>query len=209
MTYIIAEPCITEKDGSCVEVCPVDCIYEGEDQFYIHPDECIDCGVCEPECPIDAIHSDTEENMEKWVEINRIYAEKWPMINEKKEPPPDSKDWENVNNKFEKLLDKNPNFDYELIEDINPEVLKKKIVDFDALSIRTAKLSSDIINLGEIAFWIEGNSIAIGFGRTPISKSNEIRLAARVNIWADAEYPEQLKLLSKISNGHDISIIIK
>ena len=69
--------------------------------------------------------------------------------------------------------------------------------------------AKDIINLGEIAFWIEGNSIAIGFGRTPISQLDEIRLAARVNIWADAEYPEQLKSLSKISNGHDISIIIK
>ena len=69
--------------------------------------------------------------------------------------------------------------------------------------------AKDIVKLGEIAFWIEGNSIAIGFGRTPISKLNEIRLAARVNIWADAEYPEQLKSLSKISNGHDISIIIK
>ena len=69
--------------------------------------------------------------------------------------------------------------------------------------------AKDIVKLGEIAFWIEGNSIAIGFGRTPISKLNEIRLAARVNIWADAEYPEKLKLLSKINNGHDISIIIK
>jgi len=69
--------------------------------------------------------------------------------------------------------------------------------------------ANDIINLGEIAFWIEENSIAIGFGKTPISKLNEIKLAARVNIWADAEYPEQLKLLSKISNGHDIRIIIK
>ena len=69
--------------------------------------------------------------------------------------------------------------------------------------------ANDIINLGEIAFWIEGNSIAIGFGKTPISKLNEIRLAARVNIWADAEYPEQIKLLSKISNGHDIRVFIK
>ena len=69
--------------------------------------------------------------------------------------------------------------------------------------------AKDIINLGEIAFWIEGNSIAIGFGRTPISKLNEIRLAARVNIWANAEYPEQLKLLSKIRDDHEISITIK
>ena len=69
--------------------------------------------------------------------------------------------------------------------------------------------AKDIVKLGEIAFWIEGNSIAIGFGRTPISKLNEIRLAARVNIWTDAEYPEQLKLLTKISDGHEISITIK
>ena len=69
--------------------------------------------------------------------------------------------------------------------------------------------AKDIVKLGEIAFWIEGNSIALGFGRTPISKLNEIRLAARVNIWADAEYPEQLTLLTKISDGHEISITIK
>ena len=55
MPYIIAEPCINVKDRSCVDVCPVDCIYEGEDQLYIHPDECIDCGACEPECPWQAI----------------------------------------------------------------------------------------------------------------------------------------------------------
>ncbi len=55
MTYIITEPCIGTKDASCVKVCPVDCIYEGEDQYYINPDECIDCGACEPECPVSAI----------------------------------------------------------------------------------------------------------------------------------------------------------
>ena len=58
MPYIIAEPCINVKDRSCVDVCPVDCIYEGEDQLYIHPDECIDCGACEPECPVQAIFAE-------------------------------------------------------------------------------------------------------------------------------------------------------
>ncbi|HEV8509476.1 MAG TPA: ferredoxin [Gemmatimonadales bacterium] len=55
MPYVIAEPCINVKDRSCVDVCPVDCIYEGADMLYIHPDECIDCGACEPECPVTAI----------------------------------------------------------------------------------------------------------------------------------------------------------
>ena len=60
MTYIITEPCIGTKDASCVEVCPVDCIYESEEQYFIHPDECIDCGACEPECPVQAIFPDTD-----------------------------------------------------------------------------------------------------------------------------------------------------
>jgi NAD-dependent dihydropyrimidine dehydrogenase PreA subunit len=55
MTYVITEPCINVKDKACVDVCPVDCIYEGADQLFISPDECIDCGACEPECPVDAI----------------------------------------------------------------------------------------------------------------------------------------------------------
>ena len=68
----------------CVEVCPVDCFYEGENMLVIHPDECIDCGVCEPECPVEAIFSDTEDGSEKWAEINRKYSEIWPNINQKK-----------------------------------------------------------------------------------------------------------------------------
>ncbi|MGH7579188.1 MAG: ferredoxin [Gemmatimonadales bacterium] len=60
MTYVIAEPCIGVKDRSCVDVCPVDCIYEDEDQLYIHPDECIDCGACVPECPVTAIFTEEE-----------------------------------------------------------------------------------------------------------------------------------------------------
>jgi len=68
----------------CVEVCPVDCFYEGENMLVIHPDECIDCGVCEPECPVDAIVPDTEDDPDgKWLEINSKYAEIWPVIHPK------------------------------------------------------------------------------------------------------------------------------
>ncbi len=75
MTYIIAEPCVGEKAGDCVDVCPVDCIYEGEDQFYIHPDECIDCGACEPECPVQAIFAeeDVPPEWESYIEKNAAF----------------------------------------------------------------------------------------------------------------------------------------
>jgi ferredoxin len=60
LTYVVNESCIRCKIMDCVDVCPVDCFYEGENMLVIHPDECIDCGVCEPECPVDAIKPDTE-----------------------------------------------------------------------------------------------------------------------------------------------------
>jgi ferredoxin len=73
MPYIITEACKGVKDKSCVDVCPVDCIYEGPDMLYIHPDECIDCGACEPECPVTAIfpEEDVPANMRHYVQINR------------------------------------------------------------------------------------------------------------------------------------------
>ena len=73
----------------------------------IKPDECIDCGVCEPECPVDAIISDTEEGSEKWLKINQEYSEQWPNITEKKDPPADHKKFENEENKFEKYFKEN------------------------------------------------------------------------------------------------------
>ena len=81
MTYIITEPCIDEKDKSCLDVCPVDCIYEGEKMLYIHPEECIDCGACEPECPVDAIFAE-DEVPDKWQEFIPINYE---FFNLKKE----------------------------------------------------------------------------------------------------------------------------
>ena len=91
MTYVVNEKCIKCKLMDCVEVCPVDCFYEGKNMLVIKPDECIDCGVCEPECPIDAITADTEPGSEKWLEINKQYSEIWPNINTKKDPPSDHK----------------------------------------------------------------------------------------------------------------------
>src|SRR5580700_12060936 len=73
MTYVVVENCIKCKYMDCVEVCPVDCFYEGNNMLVIHPDECIDCGVCEPECPAEAILPDTEPGLEKWLEVNRKF----------------------------------------------------------------------------------------------------------------------------------------
>ena len=70
MTYIVNDSCIRCKIMDCVEVCPVDCFYEGENMLVIHPDECIDCGVCVPECPVDAIKPDTDPGLEKWLSLN-------------------------------------------------------------------------------------------------------------------------------------------
>ncbi len=80
MTYVVNESCIRCKTMDCVEVCPVDCFYEGENMLVIHPDQCIDCGVCEPECPVDAIKPDTEPGLEKWLSLNAEYAKIWPNI---------------------------------------------------------------------------------------------------------------------------------
>ena len=93
MTYIVNEKCIKCKLTDCVEVCPVDCFYEGENMLVINPDECIDCGVCEPECPIDAIEPDTNPNTEEMLLVNKEYSTKWPNISKKKDPLPG---WENV-----------------------------------------------------------------------------------------------------------------
>jgi NAD-dependent dihydropyrimidine dehydrogenase PreA subunit len=77
LTYVVNESCIRCKTMDCVDVCPVDCFYEGENMLVIHPDECIDCGVCEPECPVDAIKPDTEPGLEKWLSLNAEYAKIW------------------------------------------------------------------------------------------------------------------------------------
>ena len=84
MTYVVTDKCIKCKFTDCVEVCPVDCFYEGKNMIVINPEECIDCGVCEPECPVDAIKPESSELI-KWLEINKKYSDVWPNITEQKE----------------------------------------------------------------------------------------------------------------------------
>lgn len=107
MTYVVTENCVKCKFTDCVEVCPVDCFYEGENFLVINPDECIDCGVCEPECPAEAICPDTEELAQKWLNINREYSQKWPNITRKCDPLPDAETWKGKSDKGS-LLSSNP-----------------------------------------------------------------------------------------------------
>jgi ferredoxin len=110
MTYVVTESCIKCKYTDCVEVCPVDCFYEGENMLVIHPDECIDCGVCETECPVNAIKPDSEADLEPWLQINAQYSLSWPNITTRKSPPPDANEWESVATKRE-LFSPNPSAD--------------------------------------------------------------------------------------------------
>lgn len=108
MTYVVTDACIKCKYMDCVEVCPVDCFYEGVNMLVISPDECIDCGVCEPECPAEAILPDTEDGLEKWIEVNAKYAETWPNITVKKESPADADDFKDMEGKFETHFSEDP-----------------------------------------------------------------------------------------------------
>lgn len=106
MAFIVTEKCIQCKIGDCVEVCPVDCFYEGKNMLVINPDECIDCGLCESECPINAIYSEKNipKDQIKFVQLNKQLANKWNNITEKCKPLPHAEDWYNVENKIKYLI---------------------------------------------------------------------------------------------------------
>ncbi|MBW7835079.1 MAG: ferredoxin family protein [Sphingomonadales bacterium] len=106
MTYVVTEACIKCKYMDCVEVCPVDCFYEGENMLVINPNECIDCGVCEPECPADAIRPDTEDGLEQWLKLNAQYAESWPNVTQKGNVPADADEWKGQEEKLQYFSDK-------------------------------------------------------------------------------------------------------
>ena len=105
MAFIVGENCIKCKFMDCVEVCPVDCFYEGPNFLVIDPDECIDCALCEPECPAEAIfeEDDVPADQQHFIELNAELAEVWPNITEMKDAPEDADDWNGKPDKFELL----------------------------------------------------------------------------------------------------------
>ncbi|MCS3903217.1 ferredoxin [Methylohalomonas lacus] len=107
MTYVVTENCIKCKYTDCVEVCPVDCFHEGPNMLVIDPDECIDCSLCEPECPVNAIYSedDVPDDQYQFLEVNAELGREWPVLSEQKDPPADADEWDGVPDKL-KLLER-------------------------------------------------------------------------------------------------------
>lgn len=105
MTFVVMENCIKCKHTDCVEVCPVDCFHEGPNFLVIDPDECIDCTLCEPECPVDAIVSedDLPEDQAHFLELNADLAKEWPVITEMIDSPEDADEWDGKEGKLELL----------------------------------------------------------------------------------------------------------
>ena len=107
MTFIVVENCIKCKYTDCVEVCPVDCFHEGPNFLVIDPDECIDCTLCEPECPAEAIFSehDLPADQKHFLQLNAELTKLWPVITEKIDAPEDANAWKGVADKL-KLLER-------------------------------------------------------------------------------------------------------
>ena len=105
MTYVVTDACVKCKYTDCVEVCPVDCFYEGKDMLVINPEECIDCGVCVPECPVDAIKAESDsDDLMIWIERGHTLSKVWPQITVKKPAPPDADKYKDETGKFEKYV---------------------------------------------------------------------------------------------------------
>lgn len=103
MTYVVTDACVKCKYTDCIDVCPVNCFKEGELMVIINPDECIDCGVCEIECPIGAIEQEGPDNL-IWVERAKEFSKTWPSIEVGKKPLPDADKYKDEENKFEKYI---------------------------------------------------------------------------------------------------------
>ena len=153
MTYVVTESCIKCKYTDCVEVCPVDCFYEGPEFLVIHPDECIDCGLCVPECPIEAIYPDDElpNDQIEFVEINAKLADVYENITESKEPLPDADNFKDAENKKQFLNIDIGNKEKALINEINSNTIL--LYDNGDIVINNTKFKiNELSNMDNIIF---------------------------------------------------------
>ena len=153
MTFVVTEACIKCKYTDCVEVCPVDCFYEGPSFHVIHHDECIDCGLCEPECPIEAISADDElpDDQIEFIEINAKLADVYPNISEAKAPLPEADEFKDIKDKKHFLnLDTS---DAQVANDIGIESNEIFLYSNGELEINNIKIEiKDISNIDESIF---------------------------------------------------------
>jgi ferredoxin len=108
MTFVVTEDCIKCKFTDCVDVCPVYCFHEGENMLVINPEECIDCGICEPACPAEAILPDSYPEAQKWVSLNEEYSAKWPQITKAKPHAADADQYKKMPDKFDQFFSHAP-----------------------------------------------------------------------------------------------------
>ncbi len=153
MTYVVTESCIKCKYTDCVEVCPVDCFYEGPEFLVIHPDECIDCGLCEPECPIEAIFADDElpNDQIEFVEINAKLSDVYENITEAKEPLPDADNFKDIKNKKQFLNIEIGSEEKTPVNEINSNTIL--LYDNGDIVINSSKFKiNDLSNMDNIIF---------------------------------------------------------
>lgn len=106
MAFVVTDSCINCRYTDCVEVCPVDCFHMGSNYLVINPDECIDCALCEPECPVEAIKPEDalKEDEQHFMALNAELAQKWPVIDASQEPLPEAEQWRDKHNKLAHLI---------------------------------------------------------------------------------------------------------
>ncbi len=198
MTYVVTESCIKCKYTDCVEVCPVDCFYEGPEFLVIHPDECIDCGLCEPECPIEAIYADDElpNNQIEFIEINAKLADVYENITEAKEPLPDADNFKDIEDK-KKFLNIGIG-DQDAIEDTKENSNTILLYDNGEIVINNSKFKIDELS----------NTDNIIFENTLLDNLNKQDLVC-LNVEGKAYHEWAMKIMEFLQKNEFIDVQIK
>ena len=198
MTYVVTESCIKCKYTDCVEVCPVDCFYEGPEFLVIHPDECIDCGLCEPECPIEAIYADDElpNNQIEFIEINAKLADVYENITEAKEPLPDADNFKDIEDK-KKFLNIGIG-DQDAVEDTKENSNTILLYDNGEIVINNSKFKIDELS----------NTDNIIFENTLLDNLNKQDLVC-LNVEGKAYHEWAMKIMEFLQKNEFIDVQIK